>query len=366
MILARSPYYIISDDITGNTDVTAFKIELRIWRGDLVDDKPTDPTAEFTIIKPSESTNRLFKDVSPHIRDFFLNEDVEDFNIGTSTVDNVVWVNWFGVHEGDEAIDDIEGTDFSTDGYTEYLEGINQTDFGILTDMARSGLIATKKTLDVGVTIIPLLRGYEYRFTDADGLNTTTDLQISNDDAREQIVYAVLLNANFNKYIFAERLEGLTRLAIGRWDIVCESKFEPQNIVFKNKYGVYENIYFFKKPVRSMQVESSEYAQNLRGGISFSNETTTGLTFKTNKHQFKTFTSKGNETLKAMTGFVDDRLNENIKQLILSENVFIQKDDALIPINIKTKNLEFQTQLVNQKVNYEIEFEFAYNQINTL
>lgn len=363
MILARSPYYIISDDITGNTDVTAFKIELRIWRGDKVTDKPVDPTVEFNIIKPSESVNRLFKDVSPHIRDFFLNENINAFTDGIITYDSVVWVEWLGVHEGDVLIPNVEGIEHATDGYTNYISGINQTSFSYITDMVRSNTIATKKVLDTGITIIPLQRGSIYRINDADGLSSTIDLTLANDASNEQVVYSVFDNNNFNTFIAIEKVgTGF----IGRWEKVCEAKFDPQNIVFKNKYGVYENIYFFKKPVKSINLESSEYAQNLRNGITFSEQTTTGLTFQTNKHQFKTFTNQAKKTLSAMTGFVDDRLNENIEQLLLSENVFIQEGNQLFPINIKTKSLEFQTQLVNQKVNYEIEFEFAYNQINTL
>jgi len=356
MILARSPYYVISDTLTPS--VTSFDIELRIWKGDKVSDKPVDPTYEFKVQRPSANTNQLSKNISPYIEDFFIQESLDPFlNSSENTIDNIVWVDWVGVHTGDAGIADVTGIDFGLNGYTEFLEGINKDDYVSIYNTNGFPQF-TKKSLDTGLTILPMLRGYSYQTSDSNGTNTGVT-PIASTESSEQIFYIVLDNSSFTDFIQVEITDpnnGNARISVIKIDLVCENKFHPTNIIFQNKYGAYENLYLFKKPVNSLKVESSRFISNVSDGI----------TYDTKAHQYKKFGIQGERTLKAMTGYVPDNINETIQQMLLSQNVFIQENDTLNPVNVKTESLEYQTQLVNEKVNYEIEFEYAYNFINSM
>lgn len=356
MILARSPYYIISNTLTVN--VTSFDIELRIWKGDKVTDKPVDPTYSFTVQKPTADTTKLVKNISPYIEDYFIQESLDPFlNTSDDTVNNIVWVDWVGVHTGDAGIADITGIDFATNGYTEYTEGINKDDYTNIYN-ANGYPLYTKKSLDTGLTILPILNGLSYFTYDSTGGVIANGIT-SSTQSSEQIFYLVLNNADYNDFIRVEIQDpndGFRVISNIKIQLVCENKFDPTNIVFQNKYGAYENLYLFKKPVNALQVESSRFISNVQKNG----------TYDVKAHQYKKFGIQGEKTLTAMTGYVPDNINETIQQLLLSQNVFIQTDTTLIPVNVKTESLEYQTQLVNEKVNYEIEFEYAYNLINSM
>ena len=66
------------------------------------------------------------------------------------------------------------------------------------------------------------------------------------------------------------------------------------------------------------------------------------------------------------TGFIPESFNENLKQLMLSEKVWIYLDGNKLPITIKDSDMQFKTVLNEKLINYEMEIEFAYDIINTI
>ena len=65
---------------------------------------------------------------------------------------------------------------------------------------------------------------------------------------------------------------------------------------------------------------------------------------------------------KMNTGFVNENYNELIQDLMLSEKVWINS----IPAIVKSTGTEFKTQIRNKNINYEIEFEYAFDIINNM
>ena len=51
-------------------------------------------------------------------------------------------------------------------------------------------------------------------------------------------------------------------------------------------------------------------------------------TYSEQIHQVKTFNANGKETLQANTGFIDEQYNEVIRQLLLSEEVWVDNGTA--------------------------------------
>ena len=131
----------------------------------------------------------------------------------------------------------------------------------------------------------------------------------------------------------------------------CEPILEPQKVQFVNRYGGLDFIWFFKMRTDSISTESKEY-KLLQPNLNY--DTTIGQNAKYNFN--------GKQSVRMNTGFVNENYNELIQDLILSEKVWIN----LIPAIVKSTGTEFKTQIRNKNINYEIEFEYAFDLINNM
>ena len=131
----------------------------------------------------------------------------------------------------------------------------------------------------------------------------------------------------------------------------CEPILEPQFVQFVNRYGGLDFIWFFKMRTDSISTESKEY-KLLQPNLNY--DTTIGQNAKYNFN--------GKQSVRMNTGFVNENYNELIQDLILSEKVWINS----IPAIVKSTGTEFKTQIRNKNINYEIEFEYAFDLINNM
>ena len=68
----------------------------------------------------------------------------------------------------------------------------------------------------------------------------------------------------------------------------------------------------------------------------------------------------------ALPATASPNLNEDFKQLLLSTRVYLYQGGAMVPINVKTANLQYKTRQKERLINYEIEFAYSYNEINNV
>jgi len=135
-----------------------------------------------------------------------------------------------------------------------------------------------------------------------------------------------------------------------------ECRYEPVNIVFQNKEGAEQTLQFFKARTDTLTTTSSEFESD-RGQPSLGN------------HQFVKFNVQGRTKFKVNTGFVNESNNESFKQLFLSKQIWWLKNDgtlSAVPLNIESKSLEYKTRANDRLINYEVEFSFAFNEINSI
>jgi hypothetical protein len=135
-----------------------------------------------------------------------------------------------------------------------------------------------------------------------------------------------------------------------------ECRYKPVNIMFLNKEGAEATLQFFKARTDTLTVESKEYESD-RGQPSAGN------------HQFIKFNVQGKTKFKVNSGFVNESNNETFKQLFLSKRIWWLENDGTLyerPINIESKSLEYKTRAKDRLINYEVEFSFAFNEINSI
>ena len=146
-------------------------------------------------------------------------------------------------------------------------------------------------------------------------------------------------------------LNNISEITATNVEETCEPILEPQLVQFINRYGGLDFIWFFKMRTDSITTEAKEY-KLLQPNLNY--DTTIGQNAKYNFN--------GKQSVRMNTGFVNENYNELIQDLILSEKVWINS----IPAIVKSSGTEFKTQIRNKNINYEIEFEYAFDLINNM
>ena len=137
-----------------------------------------------------------------------------------------------------------------------------------------------------------------------------------------------------------------------------ECKYTPVIIDFVNKYGAWQREFFFKASNDNFNVESTEY--NLLQTSRFNSSPSTfysGL-----EGQRKVFNSNAKKSVKVNTGWVAETWSEVLKQIMLSERILIDNK----PAKINTKSTELFKSINTKQINYSLEFDFAYDVINSV
>ena len=136
-----------------------------------------------------------------------------------------------------------------------------------------------------------------------------------------------------------------------------ECKYTPYKIIFRNKNGAKQDLWFFKSSRLSMEIERDEYKSN------------TISDYRNNiisSHGNRTFYTSAKETMTINSGFVPEEFNEIFRQLMLSEQVWIDYNNKILPINISNNTIDYKTSLNNKLINYTIDIEFSFNKINNI
>lgn len=133
--------------------------------------------------------------------------------------------------------------------------------------------------------------------------------------------------------------------------ITDECRYTPIDIAFQNKEGALCFLPFFKAQTENMNVESEEFQANRGQAIN-------------GNHQYVRYNVQARTKLKVNSGFIKEEMNEIFKQLLLSERVWQFDGVNYIPLNVASKSIEYKTRQKDRLINYEIEFDYAFNEIN--
>ena len=378
LILARSPFY--------------------VNKGNLLDGATVDVIIRYVneqgAIVNLDSYNVVFRgdvsiDISPFIRDFFTSYEVLEVRVIVSGT------------EGQGTI--TETTDYvAIDGYGYYEEGANKdfTDYLRNTTGFYAGSNSTiyrnrKEPITIPLlnpevipeddidTFIKYYDDDELLFTTSRGFGYESGVLVTAD----RIQYVTLNNfpISFSDRVLSDGgimesdncsdeyddfYEDKTpnRVVISPYDDfgtqyevaivpVCESKYEPYKLVFTNKFGVREDLWFFKKSTNEITTKREEYKANtvqdyIAGDLS--------------KHSYGSYNLNGRESMNMNTGFIPESFKENIRQLMLSETVWLDRDGTRLPVTIKNSQMKLKQSINEKLINYEIEIEFSYDTINNI
>ena len=153
--------------------------------------------------------------------------------------------------------------------------------------------------------------------------------------------------------VIVNAVEGVTVIKVNN---ISECKFNPYKLTFINKFGVYQDLWMFKKNSISIAATEEKFKRNIL----------TNGSYNTYIHQNAILTKNAKQNLTLNSGYYPESNNELFKQLILSERVWIEYDNKTLPILITSNSLGFKTSLNDRLIDYTIQVEFAYQTINNV
>ena len=142
-------------------------------------------------------------------------------------------------------------------------------------------------------------------------------------------------------------------------DLTCQKKYTPVRIIFKNRFGAFDNFEFSLVSQNTFEVDTKEFKSNALNTDEAAYNRYNGT---------KTYYSDGVETLTVNSDYIDESFNDFFKQMMASDEIYwvMDRDDAdnglwanLQPLTLISKNLQFKKQEVDKLINYQLTFKYG-------
>jgi hypothetical protein len=132
-----------------------------------------------------------------------------------------------------------------------------------------------------------------------------------------------------------------------------------------NKFGALQDIYFTRRSNESLNIKKEDYKEDYKASVmNFAN-----FSYDTSEHQMRTLNLVGNESITLNTDYIDESCNEHIRQLMLSEQVWMTRltdEEKIVPLKLKTQSLQMKKRVNDKLVQYSMEFDVAVDKINNI
>ena len=137
-----------------------------------------------------------------------------------------------------------------------------------------------------------------------------------------------------------------------------ECKYEPIKLTFVNRFGALQDLWFFKKSIEKVNTKKETFNR-------FTINSDTGV-YDTSIHQNQTFNVSSSKKLTINTGYVDDSYNSLMQELMQSEQIWMELNSVVTPINLDTNSLTFKTGVNDKLVDYTVEVSYSFDAINNI
>jgi len=143
---------------------------------------------------------------------------------------------------------------------------------------------------------------------------------------------------------------------------VEECRFSPSRIIFYNKYGALQDLWFFKKSMTDISVKSEKFKNNILDlGVD-----SAAPSYAVTKHEEKQFLVNAKESVMLNTGFYPEDHNELVRQMMLAEMTWVDDTSSVLPVNLKSNSLQFKKSVNDKLITYSIQFDYAFDKINNI
>lgn len=390
IINTRSPFYIKVSDST----LATATLQLYIYEG-AKDTTPDAADLKYTITKSElEANNYVVFEVSELIRDYIdvkYDGEYDSYCVWANAVITATQSTGAPVSSPTVFPSDYANQFIAVDGYGYFEEGVNPEPSRSL--LQSNEIMYRPEDGNINIPIFAEDTNSVAYYNNGVIVRSQT---ISDNDNTDQKIQYISVSGNSDNATYEERVledggtlesskcleQFLNYLDIGKVDEIVVgydtdagsaahiikvrnldcSIYDPIRVTFVNKYGALQDLWFDKKSINSIEVQSSDYKSSV---MNFSSNPT----YDTSAHQNRVLDLVGKESITMNTGYIDESFNEVFRQLMLSEQVWMTRltdEEEVLPLRPKTQSLQFKTRTNDKLVNYTVEFDFAFDKINTI
>ena len=146
--------------------------------------------------------------------------------------------------------------------------------------------------------------------------------------------------------------------------IDCTKYGEGKRIIYINKYGAQQDLWFFLKETRNLARTNEGYKSNT---ITYPSG---GAEYNIQNAPNKVFNTQAKQTYTLSSGYYPEFLNQQFEELLLSEYIWLRTfrkgSGVIIPVKVKTSTVAFKTSVNDRLIEYTLEFEEAFDYINNI
>ena len=147
--------------------------------------------------------------------------------------------------------------------------------------------------------------------------------------------------------------------------IDCTKYGDGKRIIYINKYGVQQDLWFFLKETKNIVRTNEGYKSNT---ITYPNGSS--ATYSIQNAPNKVFNTQAKQTHTLSSGYYPEFLNQQFEELLLSEYIWLSTfkkgSGVIIPVKVKTSSVAFKTSVNDRLIEYTMEFEEAFDYINNI
>lgn len=161
---------------------------------------------------------------------------------------------------------------------------------------------------------------------------------------------------NLAAYTFVVK-NGSTVMARNNYEVVCQQYYVPVRIAYKNRYGQFDFINFYKRHNTTFNTDQRVYQPQLGNW-----NNGTSLSYSQFQTRQQRYIVDSTEVIECNTDFLSDGYNELMKQLLVSDEIYWcydQINNLVKPLTIRTNSLTFKTGVNNKLVQYTIAFDLG-------
>lgn len=397
-INVRSPYmFEVKDEDNFGTVIDSARLDIYVYDELRFSNRPTTPTYRIVSAAPQGDSTSIYFNLSEYAKDFFQKN-----LIGSTDSTNTQYIDVFPT----VIIDGVEITNtpeffIGHYGYGYLEDGINPqnskpimmsndtiygygdtgvyipVDSNLATNIAflddEGNELSSQAINPVGYSVAEIV----YVSTGGATINSLqqlwNDSNVINKQYEENPCYLQFFKdyeiQGATKAIVTYNYQGdlgsdLVGTDVIKIKTVEECKYTPVKVKFVNKFGALQNVWFYKNSSKSLSTESKSFRRNNFNYQSVGFEVQGS--YSQSNHQYKNLFKEGKEKITINSGFYPESHNEVFKQLMLSEDVWIDFEGERHPVNISSSDIKFKTSVNDKLISYSLDLDFAYDKIQNI
>lgn len=349
VILSRSPYFFKA---TPTVLYDSMLADIYIYRGEKTADIPATPTFQTSKFVIQAGQPIVSIDIHKLVNDFVQNEFTQNVSLGVQTTNQLdsVWVFIdAGIYLENVLLYSINQTLLALDGFGYHQELANPS--------------VNKKVLStINNHIVYNGSKYPLYFYSKDLIyisinGITMPFTLDPNYNNQFIAYVDVMQYAGSDTSFTAEFEYSTgETIVHNFTIKTECRNELVNCIFKNKYGFWQKIPFNKLSKLNLDIDSSDYNPFISDFGSYN----------LNQHTKRSYLTNGNEKIVVNTDFLPEEYNLLFKELMFSEQIYLEQGTTILPVNLNKKSFAYKTKLNDKLIQYSMDFEYSFKTINNI